>query len=83
MKVKLAIEIIKDIKMNAIKKQMYEIACNLRDVETELLYDYMIRESVDISHLTNLLQKCLNGLPYDQSLLLVPIIRKLKINQIL
>jgi hypothetical protein len=83
MKAGLVIETIKDIKRTSIHKQMYELASNLRDIERELDSQYTLDDEVDVDHFTVLLQTCLVGLPEDQSLLLKPIIRELKLNQIL
>ena len=69
MKSKLVIETIKSIKQTAIDKQMYSLAANLRTIE--------------VSHFTTLLQTCLVVLPDDQRLLLTPIIRELKLSQII
>jgi hypothetical protein len=83
MKSGLAIETIKSIKNTAAYKQMYELASNLRNIERELDSQYTFDDEVDVTHFTVLLQTCLVGLPEDQSLLLKPIIRELKLNQIL
>jgi hypothetical protein len=77
------IETIKIIKQTAVDKQMYELASNLRKVERELSYNYIFEDEVNVSHFTVLLQSCLVGLPDDQRLLLTPIIRELKLSQLL
>lgn len=83
MKAGLVISVIKDIKQTAIEKQMYELAKNLREVERELSNTYIYEDEVKVSHFTVLLQSCLIGLPDDQRLLLTPIIRELKLSQLL
>ena len=83
MKSGLVIETIKSIKQTAIDKQMYELASNLREIERELSNAYIYEEQVEVSHFTVLLQSCLIGLPDDQRLLLTPIIRELKLSQLL
>ena len=83
MKAGLVISTIKDIKHTAIDKQMYELALNLREIERELSNAYIYEDEVQVSHFTVLLQSCLIGLPDDQRLLLTPIIRELKLSQLL
>jgi hypothetical protein len=84
MKSGLAIEVIKKIKNEAAyEHQMYELAASLRTIERELGSQYTFDDEVDVAHFTLLLQTCLVGLPEEQSLLLKPIIRELKLNQIL
>ena len=83
MKSGLVIETIKSIKQTAIDKQMYELASNLREIERELSNTYTYEDEVQVSHFTVLLQSCLIGLPDDQRLLLTPIIRELKLSQLL
>ena len=83
MKAKLVIETIKSIKQTAIDKQMYELASNLREIERELSNTYTYEDEVQVSHFTVLLQSCLIGLPDDQRLLLTPIVRELKLSQLL
>ena len=83
MKSGLVIETIKSIKQTAIDKQMYHLAKNLRDIERELSNTYTYEDEVQVSHFTVLLQSCLIGLPDDQRLLLTPIIRELKLSQII
>ena len=83
MKSGLLIETIESIKQTAVDKQMYELASNLRKVESELSYNYIFEDEVNVSHFTVLLQSCLVGLPDDQRLLLTPIIRELKLSQLL
>jgi hypothetical protein len=83
MKSGLVIETIKSIKQTAIDKQMYELASNLREIERELSNTYTYEDEVQVSHFTVLLQTCLVGLPDDQRLLLTPIIRELKLSQLL
>lgn len=83
MKAGLVIETIKSIKQTAIDKQMYELASNLREIERELSNTYIYEDEVQVSHFTVLLQTCLVGLPDEQRLLLTPIIRELKLNQLL
>ena len=83
MRSQLAIESIRSIKMTAIDKQMYEMAMLMRNIERELSSNYSFDDEVDVVHFTELLQVCLDKLPEDQVLLLKPIIRELKLNQIL
>ncbi len=83
MKAGIVIETIKSIKNTAAYKQMYELASNLRNVERELGSQYTFDDEVDVTHFTGLLQTCLVGLPEEQSLLLKPIIRELKLSQLL
>lgn len=83
MKAGLVIETIKSIKQTAIDKQMYELASNLREIERELSYTYTYEDEVQVSHFTVLLQTCLVGLPDDQRIVLTPIIRDLKLSQLL
>ena len=83
MKSGLVIDTIKSIKQTAINKQMYELASNLRNIERELASQYTFEDEVDVNHFTILLQTCLIGLPDDQRLLLKPIIRELKLSQLL
>ena len=83
MKAGLVIETIKSIKKTAIDKQMYELASNLREIERELSNTYIYEDEVQVSHFTVLLQTCLVGLPDEQRLLLTPIIRELKLSQLL
>ena len=83
MKAGIVIETIKSIKNTAAYKQMYELTSNLRNVERELGSQYTFDDEVDVTHFTGLLQTCLVGLPEEQSLLLKPIIRELKLSQLL
>jgi hypothetical protein len=83
MKAGLVIETIKSIKQTAIDKQMYELASNLREIERELSNTYIYEDKVQVSNFTVLLQTCLVGLPDDQRIVLTPIIRDLKLNQLL
>jgi hypothetical protein len=55
----------------------------LRDIEKELGSHYSFDEEVNVVHFTELLQVCSDKLPEDQSLLLKPILRELKLNQLL
>ena len=78
--------IISVIKQTAVEKQMYELASNLREVERELLNTYTFEDEVPVSHFMSLLQNCLIrpfSLPDDQRLILSPIIRELKLSQLL
>jgi hypothetical protein len=77
------IETIKSIKQTAIDKQMYEMAMLLRNIERELGSHYSFDEEVNVVHFTELLQVCSDKLPEDQSLLLKPILRELKLSQLL
>jgi hypothetical protein len=83
MKSGLVIETIKSIKQTAIDKQMYEMAMLLRNIERELGSHYSFDEEVNVVHFTELLQVCSDKLPEDQSLLLKPILRELKLIQLL
>jgi hypothetical protein len=83
MRAGLVIETIKGIKQTSIHKQMYEMSMFLRDIEKELGSHYSFDEEVNVVHFTELLQVCSDKLPEDQSLLLKPILRELKLNQLL
>jgi hypothetical protein len=83
MKAGLVIDTIKKIKITAIQKKMYELAANLRKIESELSYQYTFEDEVDVNQFTILLQTCLVGLPDDQRVLLTPIVRELKLSQLL
>lgn len=96
MKAGLVIETIKSIKNEAAyKHQMYELAASLRTIERELGSQYAVYgvtsdgfaitfdDEVDVAHFTMLLQTCLVGLSEKECLLLKPIIRELKLSQIL
>lgn len=92
MKSGLAIEVIKKIKNEAAyKHQMYSLLqirfapnpASLRTIERELGSQYTFDDEVDVVHFTMLLQTCLVGLPEKECLLLKPIIRELKLSQIL
>ena len=83
MKAGLVIDTIKNIKQTSINKQMYELASNLRNIERELASQYTFDDEVDVNHFTILLQTCLVSLPDEQRLLLTPIIRELKLSQLL
>jgi len=83
MKAGLVIDTIKSIKQTSINKQMYELASNLRNIERELASQYTFDDEVDVNQFTILLQTCLVGLPDEQRLLLTPIIRELKLRQLL
>jgi hypothetical protein len=83
MKSGLVIETIKSIKQTAIDKQMYEMVMLLRNIERELGSHYSFDEEVNVVHFTELLQVCSDKLPEDQSLLLKPILRELKLSQLL
>jgi hypothetical protein len=83
MKAGLVIDTIKKIKITAIQKKMYELADNLRKIESELSYQYTFEDEVDVNQFTILLQTCLVGLPDDQRVLLTPIVRELKLSQLL
>jgi hypothetical protein len=83
MKAGLVIETIKTIKNTAAKKWMYQLASNLRIIEREIDSQYTFDDEVDVNHFTILLQNCLVGLPDDQRLLLTPIVRELKLTNLL
>jgi len=83
MKSQLAIESIRSIKMTAINKQWYEMAMMMRNIERDLSDYYSIDDEVNVVHFTELLQVCLDKLPEDQFLVLKPIIRELKLSQLL
>jgi hypothetical protein len=83
MKSETVIDYLNNIKNTASNKQMYELASNLRKLERVIDYKYKLGEEVELKHFTILLQSCLVGIPEDQSLLLKPIIRELKLRQIL
>jgi len=83
MKSQLAIESIRSIKMTAIDKQWYEMAMMMRNIERDLSDYYSIDDEVNVVHFTELLQVCLDKLPIVQFLVLKPIIRELKLSQLL
>jgi hypothetical protein len=83
MKSQLAIESIRSIKITAIDKQWYEMAMMMRNIERDLSDYYSIDDEVNVVHFTELLQVCLDKLPEDQFLVLKPIIRELKLSQLL
>jgi len=83
MKSQLAIESIRSIKITAIDKQWYEMAMMMRNIERDLSDYYSIDDEVNVIHFTELLQVCLDKLPEDQILVLKPIIRELKLSQLL
>lgn len=83
MKSQLAIESIRSIKITAIDKQWYEMAMVMRNIEKDLLEHYSFDDEVNVIHFTELLQVCLDKLPEDQFLVLKPIIRELKLSQLL
>ncbi len=83
MKAGLVIDTIKSIKQTSINKQMYELASNLRNIERELTSQYTFDDEVDVNQFTILLQTCLVSLPNEQRILLTPIIRELKLSQLL
>ena len=83
MKSQLAIESIRSIKMTAIDKQWYEMAMVMRNIEKDLLEHYSFDDEVNVVHFTELLQVCLDKLPEEQILVLKPIIRELKLSQLL
>ena len=83
MKSQLAIESIRSIKITAIDKQWYEMAMVMRNIEKDLLEHYSFDDEVNVVHFTELLQVCLDKLPEDQFLVLKPIIRELKLSQLL
>jgi hypothetical protein len=83
MKSQLAIESIRSIKMTAIDKQWYEMAMMMRNIERDLSDYYSIDDEVNVVHFTELLQVCLDKLPEVQFLVLKPIIRELKLSQLL
>ena len=83
MRSQLAIESIRSIKMTAIDKQWYEMAMMMRNIERDLSDYYSIDDEVNVVHFTELLQVCLDKLPEDQFLVLKPIIRELKLSQLL
>jgi hypothetical protein len=83
MKSQLAIESIRSIKMTAIDKQWYEMAMMMRNIERDLSDYYSINDEVNVVHFTELLQVCLDKLPEVQFLVLKPIIRELKLSQLL
>jgi hypothetical protein len=83
MKADLVIETIKSIKNEACEHQMYELAASLRTTERELGSQYTFDDEVEVDHFVVLLQTCLAGLPDDQKLFLISIVRELKLSQIL
>jgi hypothetical protein len=83
MKAGLVIDIIQEIRNTAAKKKLYQLFLNLKNIQEELKKKYSDDDEVDVNHFTILLQTCLIGLPDDQRLLLTPIIRELKLSQLL
>ncbi len=83
MKAGLVIDIIQEIKNTAAKKKLYQLFLNLKNIQEELKKKYSDDDEVDVNQFTILLQTCLIGLPDDQRLLLTPIIRELKLSQLL
>jgi hypothetical protein len=83
MKAELVIHTIKSIKNRAAKEQMYDLACNLRDVERELSCMYTFEDDIDSDELIILLQKCLYNTPEEQKQLLLPTIREFKLEKLL
>lgn len=83
MKAGLVIDIIQEIRNTAAKKKLYQLFLNLKNIQEELKKKYSDDDEVDVNQFTILLQTCLIGLPDDQRLLLTPIIRELKLSQLL
>ena len=83
MKAGLVIDIIQEIRNTAAKKKLYQLFLNLKNIQEELKKKYSDNDEVDVNQFTILLQTCLIGLPDDQRLLLTPIIRELKLSQLL
>jgi hypothetical protein len=83
MKAGLVIDIIQEIRNTAAKKKLYQLFLNLKNIQEELQKKYSDDDEVDVNQFTILLQTCLIGLPDDQRLLLTPIIRELKLSQLL
>jgi len=82
MKVETAIEKVKIFKNEAAKRQMYEMASNLRDTERELS-NLSPSDDIESNDLLILMQKCLIDVPEDQKQFLLPIIRQFKLKQLL
>jgi hypothetical protein len=85
MKLEQAIEKVKIFKSEATKRQMYELACKLRDIERDLSFTnigYYPSDDIGLDDFMILMQKCLIGIPEDQKQLLLPIIREFKLNQL-
>jgi hypothetical protein len=83
MKAGLVIDIIQEIRNTAAKNKLYQLFLNLKNIQEELKKKYSDDDEVDVNQFTILLQTCLIGLPDDQRLLLTPIIRELKLSQLL
>jgi hypothetical protein len=75
-------EHIGNIKNMAAEKKMYNLFLNLKRIEKELS-SYKNMDLVSEIKFIELLQSCLVGLPETESILIKPIIRELKIKQIL
>ncbi len=83
MKASLAIQTIQNIKEVAAEKKLYTLFLRLKDINTELSKSYKVDDEVDVKHFTDLFQRCIDGLPESQRILLTPIIRELKLSQLL
>ena len=83
MKAKLTIEAIHSIREVAAEKKLYILFLRLKEIISELEKSYKDDDEVDVNHFTILLQRCIDGLPEDQKILLLPIIRELKLKQLL
>lgn len=83
MKASLAIETIHTIREVAAEKKLYTLFLRLKDINVELRKCYKDDDEVDVKHFTELFQRCIDGLPEDQKILLIPIIRELKLSQLL
>ena len=76
-------EHIGNIKNIAAEKKMYNLFLNLKRIEKELELSHKDMDLVSEIEFIELLQSCLVGLPETESILIKPIIRELKIKQIL
>lgn len=87
MKAGILIELVKEFKQKVIRKQLYELATKLRDIERDLACEYKFEDDIDADHFILLLHDCLTihplYLPEEESFLLKKILRELKLNRIL
>ena len=81
MKAKEIIEKVKDLKNTAVKKQMYDTALNLRNIELELSQSYSPEADINITHFCNLIEDY--SFPNEYKSVLTQIARELKLNKLL
>ncbi len=83
MKAGLVIDIIEGIRTTAAEKQLFQLFLRLKDINNEIKKTYSLNDEVDVNHFTIMLQKYTETLPDDQKVFIKPIIRELKLNQLL